>query len=407
MKKPRSIGLVGFFAVALLLAACSGQTGNARIASPQPSGVEVLTIGLLLDNTGDQSFLNPAQQAAAKLAVQQLNLAGGVNGQSVELLPSDPADSIADQLRKLSAGKASVVIGPTDSAQASEAIAALSKSRTVLISPANAATALNKVSSGGYYFRTAPVETMQAKLLARLAADSAKGQKIAVLYESADSSKEIAQQVISAVADSGAQQTVSIEASDAAAAAAKVKAEKAGSVVVIARQRSQQILAELANAQVPGSTLLLDDGATSSYGANLALNALQGAQGILPGVFPPAAFQEELLKIDPALTSLNYAAESYDAVMLSALAAIRAKDSSGASIASRLIEVSGGSGNGQKCQQLSDCLSLLSQGKAIDYDGVSGPVNFDDQGNITVANYLVYRYGAGNLPVLNRSEQVK
>lgn len=411
--KFRGIGFVGLALVGVLtVASCSADSGNARLASPKPAGVDVLKVGLLLDSSGNQSFLNQPQQAAAKLAAEQINLAGGVNGNSVELLTALPGASVADQLNKLTEQKAAVVIGPTDSSKATEATEKLSKTQTVLISPANGATALSKLSSGGYYFRTAPTETMQATALAKLAVAKAKGGGVAIVHETDDSSSEIAQQTEKALKEQGVQQVTSIAADDAAAAANTARESAAASTIVIARQRSQQILAELGNAKISASGLILDDGATASYGAGLALGTLDGAQGLLPGVFPTATFQEELLKVDPTLKSLNYAAESYDAVVLAALAAIRAKDSSGPSIASRLIEVSGGSvagssAAGTKCKQLDECFALLSQNKPIDYDGLSGPVDFTEQGDIGVASYVLYRYGAGNLPIVSGAEQAK
>ncbi|WP_311380507.1 hypothetical protein [Arthrobacter sp. ISL-69] len=43
---------------ALVLAGCSGQTGNARVDTVDAGGDGTLRIGLILDNTGKQSFLN-------------------------------------------------------------------------------------------------------------------------------------------------------------------------------------------------------------------------------------------------------------------------------------------------------------------------------------------------------------
>ena len=51
---------------------------------------------------------------------------------------------------------------------------------------------------------------------------------------------------------------------------------------------------------------------------------------------------------------------------------------SGASIASKMQDVSAG---GEKCTSFKDCLALLKDEKDIDYDGVSGPVEFNDKGD--------------------------
>ena len=82
-----------------------------------------------------------------------------------------------------------------------------------------------------------------------------------------------------------------------------------------------------------------------------------------------------MLKVDPELKDCNYGPESYDAANLIALAAEAAKSDAGTDIAAKLPEVSKG---GEKCNDFKSCVELLGQGKDIDYDGVSGPIEFND-----------------------------
>ena len=79
--------------------------------------------------------------------------------------------------------------------------------------------------------------------------------------------------------------------------------------------------------------------------------------------------------------------------MLVALAAQAAGDDSGTSIASKMQEVSAG---GEKCTSFKDCLALLKDKKDIDYDGVSGPVEFNEKGDPSEATIGIYQYGADN-----------
>ena len=53
----------------LILTACSGVPGNARLEPAEASGDGKLRVGLILDNDGDSAFLNAPQLAAARLAV--------------------------------------------------------------------------------------------------------------------------------------------------------------------------------------------------------------------------------------------------------------------------------------------------------------------------------------------------
>ncbi|WP_308196889.1 ABC transporter substrate-binding protein [Sinomonas terrae] len=385
------------------LSACSVFATNARLAQTEASGDGVLRIGMLLDNTGSAAFLNDAQQAAVELAIQQANAAGGHKGRPIEFLQPSVTSDTAAAARQLVAAKADVVIGPTDSSRAPAAIDVLDKAKTVLISPANLDPALSGYGSGGYYFRTAPPETAEGAALVAVA----KGKdatSIAVLRQKGAYGQDVGDAVAAAAKAAGLAEKGSGEFSghDAGSAAAAARAAGAGAVVVVAHDEAQAVLAQVHDAGVPGSKILLADAAVAQYATGLASGALDGASGLVPGLFPSAAFETEILKQSPGLKDMTFAAEAYDAAALAILAAGEAQDDAGASIASHLIGVSGGTaGRGgaaprTKCTALADCLGLESKGKPIDYDGQSGPIAFDANGDITTANFTVMSYGTDN-----------
>ncbi|WP_043479060.1 ABC transporter substrate-binding protein [Arthrobacter sp. SPG23] len=393
--------------MALGLAGCSGTSGNARVDAVDAGGDGTLRIGLMLDNTGKQSFLNSAQLAAAKLAVQEINAAGGHKGRPVELLPQKVSEDTTSLAKELVAAKADVVIGPTDSSRAPGAIDVLSRAKVAVISPANAAHGLTRYKSGGYYFRTSAADVAQAPVLVKLAKDNG-ARTIAVVHEDGMYGKDVSAAVAAAakaaglgiVADAG------FAAGQAHQAAAAAKAAGPDSVILVARTGAQGAIAELNNAGVAGSKLILSDGAVNQYGSALGSKALEGARGILPGVFPSAHFQGELVAVDPGLKDMTFAAETYDAVNLAAIAAAAAQDDAGPSIAAKLIAVSGqrGTGAAEPCRNYQECADAIKAGKAADYDGESGPIGFDSNGDITTANYMVFTYAADNSARMSGSE---
>lgn len=394
-------------ALLLALAGCAGAAGgNARVDTVEASGDGTLRIGLLLDNTGEQSFLNDAQRAAAEVAVKDINAAGGHKGKPVELIIGAGEDTRA-QAKNLVDRKADVVIGPTDSSHAPAAIDVLSAARTPLISPANSAGALSTYKSGGYYFRTAPTDVAQASVLVKLAKDGG-AKNIAVVHQDSAYGTDVSAAVAGAASAAGLEtvSTSSFKPGAAQKAAAAARAANPDAVVLIAREGAQGALAELNNAGLSGSKLILSDGAFAQYGSGLGSKALDGARAVVPGVFASAAFEARLLEVSPGLKDLSFAAEAYDAVNLAALAAAAADDDAGRSIAANLIAVSGGTSGGQDtgqpgkaCLSYADCLAVMKTGAKINYDGESGPVAFDSHGDITTANFMVFTYGADNRAV--------
>ncbi|WP_231567684.1 ABC transporter substrate-binding protein [Sinomonas humi] len=404
---PTGVGAGAVLVAVLALSACSAFSTNARLAQTEASGDGVLRIGMLLDNTGASAFLNEAQQAAVELAIQQANAAGGHKGRPIEFLQPSVTSDTGAAARQLVAAKADVVIGPTDSSRAPAAIDVLDKAKTVLISPANLDPALSGYRSDGYYFRTAPSETAEGAALVNVA-KSKDATSVAVLRQKGTYGQDLGDAVATAAKAAGLAEKGSGEFTghDARAAAAAAQAAGAGAVVVVARDDAQAVLAQVHDASVPGSKILLADAAVAQYGTGLAGGALDGASGLVPGLFPSAAFETEILRQSPGLKDMTFAAEAYDAAALAILAAGEAQDDAGTSIASHLIGVSGGTASGAatlkgsgprtKCTALADCLGLESKGKPIDYDGQSGPIAFDANGDITTANFTVMSYGADN-----------
>ena len=93
-------------AAALVLTACGGgddepatadtERATRRRPRPHPTGDGTLTIGTLLPQTGDLAFLGPPEFAGVKLAVEEINAAGGVLGQDVVNIDADSGDGTPD-----------------------------------------------------------------------------------------------------------------------------------------------------------------------------------------------------------------------------------------------------------------------------------------------------------------------
>ncbi len=82
--------------------------------------------------------------------------------------------------------------------------------------------------------------------------------------------------------------------------------------------------------------------------------------------------------------------------MLFALAAYAANDTSGTKIAEYLRQISGSSGDGEKVTDFAQGAALLEKGDQIDYDGLSGPITFDENGDPTGATIGIYEYQDDN-----------
>jgi branched-chain amino acid transport system substrate-binding protein len=400
----RSAALLG--AACLALAACSGggdkpATGSSQNA-PAAGGDGVLKIGTLLPQTGSLAFLGPPEFAGVDLAAKEINGAGGVLGKDIVVSDTDSGDTTTDiatqSANKLLTEKADVIIGAASSSVSLSVIDKITGAGVVQISPANTSDAFTTYSDHGLYFRTAPPDTLQGRVLGDLVLqDGSENVAMLVLQDSYGTG--LAKNAKAAIESGGgkvvAQVTYDPKAADFSAEISKVKAASPQAIVLIGFDETKKIVTKLIEAKLTANKYkwYFVDGNLSNYGTEFPNGAFNGSKGTQPGAKVNDEFKQKLLGVDPKLKDFNYAPESYDATVLAALAAEAAKSDSPAEIAKKLPDVSKG---GEKCTTFKACKDLLASGKDIDYDGVSGPIEFNDAGDPSEATIGIYQYGVDN-----------
>ncbi|WP_336209199.1 ABC transporter substrate-binding protein [Nonomuraea sp. LPB2021202275-12-8] len=397
----------------LALTACGGgsdtaappspSTASSSAAAPAAEGDGVLTLGTLLPQTGSLAFLGPPEFAGVDLAVKEINEAGGVLGKPVAKIHTDSGDTttnIASQsVDKLLAQKADAIIGAASSSVSESVIDKITGAGVVHFSPANTSDKFTTIADKGLYFRTSPPDKLQGRVLGDLiVADGSDTVGILAMQDSYGTG--LADQVAKTVQDSGGEVVERIDydpkAADFSADVAKLKAKSPKAIVLIGFEETAKIIQELVKQGLPADKhkwYMVDGNTSNTNYVKMPKGTLKGVKGTIPGAAAPEEFQQKLLGIDPKLEDFSYAPESYDAANLLALATEAAKTDNGTAVAAKLAEVSKG---GEKCKDFKTCAELLKAGKDIDYDGVSGPVEFNEAGDPAVATIGIYQYGDDN-----------
>ncbi len=402
-------------AASLALTACGGgddsaapATSSAPAASAAPAAAQgdgTLTIGTLLPSTGSLAFLGPPEFAGVKLAVKEINEAGGVLGKPVVEIDTDSGDTstnIASQsVDKLLQQKADAIIGAASSSVSLSVIDKITGAGVVQFSPANTSDQFTTYDDKGLYFRTAPPDVLQGRVLGDLiVADGSDTVGILALQDAYGTG--LADNTQKAVESAGGQVVEKViydpKAAEFSADVAKIKAANPKAIALIGFDETKKIVPELVKQGLTADKVkwYFVDGNLSNYGTGndgFPKGTLKGAKGTLPGAAAPEDFQKKMLEVDPNLKDYSYGPESYDAANLIALAAVAAKSDVGKDIAAKLQEVSTG---GEKCTDFKSCNDLLSAGKDIDYDGISGPIEFNEAGDPAEATIGIYQYGDNN-----------
>lgn len=396
-------------AVATLAAAALVLSGCAATDGGSAGGDLTLKIGTALPQTGSLAFLGPPEEAGVALAIKDINEADKGIQVEVEWGDSGDLDNKAYETeipRLLNAG-VKAIVGAASSGVSLAFIDQVVGAGVLQFSPANTSPTLTTYDDKGLYFRTAPSDLLQGEVLGNLmAADGHETAAMIVLNDAYGTGLRDATQasfetaggsIVAAPVFNPGDTNFSAQISEALAASPDA-------LVLITFDEAKTIIPALVS-QFPAENIYLVDGNLADYSADFEPGTLTGAKGTAPGL-DPDTIMDFLTRMDEnwqaegnaALDSYLYGPESYDAVVLIALAALAAGSVEGVDMAAKLQEVSGGSGGGTKCTSFAECADIINGGGVADYDGISSPVTFDEFGDPTQGNILVSQYGEDNVP---------
>ena len=403
--------IVNKFAIALAVAsgllAVSCQpttpTGETSPASTTSTNNQGLKIGSLLPLTGDLATIGQQMAGAIPLLVEQVNACGGVNGQNVTLVSqddqTDPVAGTTAMTKLAEVDQVAGVVGSYASSVSGAAIGVAARNKVVLISPGSTSPVFTerakKGELKGFWARTAPPDTYQALALAQLAKE--KGfKRVSTVAINNDYGVGFEKAFISAFKKLGG--TIVNEAKptrydpkattfDTESAAAF--ANKPDAVVAVLYEETGSLLLKSAYQQgvSQGVQIMLTDGVKSAgFPGKVGKSSdgkfiVSGAIGTVPGADGKAL---------QALTTLwqtkknqppgEYVPHSWDAAALLTLAAEAAKTNTGVGVQSKIREVANAPGTEES--DVCEGLKLLKSGQDINYQGASGNVDIDENGDV-------------------------
>lgn len=383
---------------------------DATSAGPEPRD-GALDIGTLLPRSGNLAFLAPAAIAGVELAVDDITTAGGVLGAPVGLRHGDSGDGTpgmvdGEATRLLGAG-VDVLIGPLSSSAAASVLPQVAAADAVLVSPAATSGGLDALDGAGRLFRTAPTESLQGRALADLLRSDGH-RTVSIAARDDEHGRTIADGLVERLARTGGAVASRVDHDPASDDLGTTVVEQldltADAVVLVGLAETALIVDALVDAgEGPRERAVYGtDGNLGERLGDLVEDRADLAcmRGLLPVARPDAELADRIRSHDPALAevddaALDLAAESYDAVVLAALAAAAAGSDAGGEIAAAMAPVSDG---GTTCREPATCLELLAAGTDVSYVGRSGPIALDEDGNRSDAGLTVVAFdGDGHL----------
>ena len=381
-----------------------------------------LKLGALFPTTGDLSSIGQNMPVAVKLAVDEINACNGVNDAPVALVTedsqTDPSAGITAMTKLTEVDKVAGVVGAFASSVSGAAVDIAVRNRVMLVSPGSTSPVFtDRAAKGefeGYWARTAPPDTYQAQALAALA--NKQGFKnVATVAINNDYGVGFEQEFVKAFEKAGGQIPTKnspvrydpkAPTLDSEAKAAFGSKPDAVAAVLYTETGSVLLKSAFEQGLSDGVTVLLTDGVYSEdFVRQVGKTAdgksiISGALGTVPGADGQALANLTTLwqeKTNKEITA--FVPHSWDAAVLMMLAAEAADANTGEAINSKILEVANAPGT--EVTDPCEAMELVRQGEDINYQGASGNVDIDANGDV-VGSYDVWQVKEdGSLEVID------
>src|SRR5688572_7385453 len=361
-----------------------------------------ITIGLVMELTGPAGAYGQAGAKAVEMAFRDFNDAGGVNGCK---LVTDTRDSqsqgtvAVDQATQLvNIKKVPVIIGGIISSVSIPILTSVTAPAGVVqVSPASSSPTLTALAregkTNGVFFRTITSDALQGTAAAKYAIDQGL-KKLAVIHVNNDFGVNMVREFAAAYEKLGGTITSTTPYNEKQSSyASEASAAMAGEPEALYLVSYPVDGATIARAWISGGgapKFLLNDGMNSAeFIEAVGAQYLNDAYGTSSGTTTTASteyFNKEYEAFSGGIKPDAPAADrSYDAGAIVALATAKAGKGDAAAIKAAIHEITAAGGEPIHAgkDEFAKALGLIKEGKKLRYEGVIGPISFDQYGDIT------------------------
>jgi ABC-type branched-subunit amino acid transport system substrate-binding protein len=357
-----------------------------------------LKIGHANSFTGDLADFGDAHNKSSTLAINEINAAGGVGGQPIELVSgdtaTDPSQGATEATRLIEVEGVDFLVGALSSGVTLQIAESVTGPNNILhISGASTSPGLTEANDNDFLFRTTISDAAQGVILAKLASEELGLTTVCNMFINnaygeglSDSFKEnfeaLGGTITEAVKHESEQATYASELSTCTGAGPEALA-------AIAYPESAGVFLREAVEAGDVDTFLFVDGTKSTQMLDdLGWANFDQTRGTAPSALALAtgeAFEAAYAAEHGDVPPLPFMRETYDAIYLMALATEKAlADDIDIRDALREVANPGGEVVNPGTEGFAAALDLIAAGTDINYEGAAGPVDLDANGDVLV-----------------------
>jgi ABC-type branched-subunit amino acid transport system substrate-binding protein len=373
-----------------------------------------LKVGVLVPLTGDLASYGGPGAKAAELAASQINAAAQAAGVDVNVTlaqedTASEAQGAQEAATKLIETDAvTAFAGPYGSGEVIPVAENVAGPAGVpLVTPSATQADITELGAGGLVFRTSPSDALQGEVLAQVVGEAFGPDASVVTANRNDAYGTGLIEGFTTAWEAGGGTVVrnvpyNPEAASLNSEAAQVvEGNPDGWVIVDYPDTWPKMGPALVRTGDwdPARTFGADGLRSSSLPQDAGREATEGMRGTAPtsAEAPGEPIFDRLWNQEVGDPRQTFDSQQFDAVVLIALAAVAAGSSDPADIAENIGPVSGPEGEKFGVDQLEQALAAAANGDEIDYEGASGPIDLDENGDPGSADYATWVYRNGRL----------
>lgn len=412
----QTTGAIGSVA---LLAGCAGDGGGddtttttttdaetsttTTTETTETEQAEPFTIGVLLPFSGTYSWVGANVLPVVEMITEEINNQGGVTGREINIVQGDtegsPDASITATERLINVEGVQGIIGPT-SITMSAVFDQFGENEVPIITPTAGTTSLDD-RGGDYVFRTVASDSLGGRAIAKAARETEYNSvqnfsQMALVVGNEEVFQSFKAPIKSSFTEFGGAISTEIDfrtgkASYQSEVQSIMDADPEITALIGPNDDSVKIMESAFQAGYDGEWFATQDQTNEEFLAQSSDKVTDGMFGLQAASYQPAVdagvmeeFKDRIFEYAGWSELKIFGTNAYDAMNLMGLAmkqAASASDSvTGSTIASNIRTVA--SPPGETVTDYSGGAPMIEAGDEVDYQGVVGPINFDEDGDI-------------------------
>lgn len=387
--------------------ASSSSSSGGSSASASSNG-KVLNIAVSAPFSGNTSFIGTRFLNGVKVAVAEINNNGGVLGHKLNIVTADtagdPVDAVPSISQVISTKKPVAMIGPS-SLTITSVDKQLEQNKLVDVT-LGGTTQLDKMNFK-YIYRTSPSDSQMGIAMAYYGIK--KGyKKAALVFGSNESAQTLVGPVNDTLTKHGVKVVknlkIALDQSSYRSEIEKVLSAKPDVIFVqVDPQTASTFFSEwrqLGGGNIPiiGSDVTASSDFVKAINPQYAAKVLTSIQGSTAGGTAATEYSKFYGQVLNGAQPVTLSNNAYDAVNIIALSMLEANSTKSSDYVDYMTKVANGPGT--KVYDFKSGAAAIKAGKQINYEGASGPEDFNQYHNVTGAFQAVQSDGGKTLKTL-------